>query len=173
VVQPHIKSALLLTMLVVAGCANELSATLEPTPRLAALTPFPAEAIRAGIATNMQIGIERLTPAEQDQVTTNRDAAVRTALASRGVGVPGPNGRGEIAWTSTGFVYLVSYVPPVGPGSAQSQDRSPIAAYLVQVLAPPIPGYPGFNSALVVVDARSGDLITTVSPCNGPKCRPQ
>jgi hypothetical protein len=123
----------------------------------------------------MKIGIDPLSALERGQVDVSRDDAIRTALASGGVGVPGPNGTGEIAWTSAGFVYLATYTPAIGPGAygGGHADRSPFPAYLVQVVAPPIAGYPGFNTALVIVDARSGALVSTLSSCNGPLCNPR
>ena len=163
--------------LLVASCGTSTPspAAVEASQGLALLTPFPPQQVRDAIAEQMRIGIDPLSAIERERVTVSRDEAIRTALASRGVGVPGPDGKGEIAWTSVGFVYLATYTPPIGPGSygGGGPDRSPIPSYLVQVLAPPIAGYPGFNTALVIVDARSGELVSTMSSCNGPLCHPQ
>lgn len=121
------------------------------------------------------IGIDPLSAVERGQIDVSSDDAIRTALAPRGVRVAGPSGKGEIAWTSAGFVYLATFTPAIGPGSygGGHTDRSPFPAYLVQVLGPPIAGDPSSNTALVVIDARSGDIVETMSPCNGPLCRPQ
>jgi hypothetical protein len=116
----------------------------------------------------MGIGIAPLSPADKYEVVIDAQHAIRTALSSRGVGNPGPNASGEIAWTDTGFVYLVEYTPtsPLGPKGGS------FPAYLVQVIAPAIPGFPGENMALVVVDARTGDLDSTMDACVGPLCGP-
>ena len=167
---------ILAAVLIVTSCATSVPMPSPvTTPELASLTPFPPQDVRDAMVAQMQIGIDPLSPLQRQQVTASRDDAVHTALASRGVGVPGPSGQGEIAWTSTGFVYLASYTPPIGPGvyGGGHPDRSPLPAYLVQVIAAPIEGYPGFNTALVIVDARSGALVSTVSSCNGPLCSPQ
>jgi hypothetical protein len=164
--------------LLVASCGTSTPSpsTFDATPGPASLTPFPPQPVRDAIVQQfgIGIGIDPLSPRERDQIAASRRDAIQTALASRGVGMPGPNGKGEIAWTSTGFVYLASYTPPVGPGAygGGHPDRSPIPAYLVQVIAPPIAGYPGFNTALVIVDARSGALVSTMGSCNGPLCDP-
>lgn len=163
--------------LVVAACGTSTvsPAAVEGTPGIASLTAFPPQQVRDAIVARMDIGIAPLTPLEREQVTASRDDAVETALASRGIGVPGPEYKGEIAWTNAGFVYLASYTPPIGPGmhGGGTPDRTPFPAYLVQVLAPPIAGYPGHNTALVIVDARSGQLVSTMGTCNGPLCGPQ
>ncbi|HET7182326.1 MAG TPA: hypothetical protein VFI15_08865, partial [Candidatus Limnocylindrales bacterium] len=145
---------------------------VEPTLGLAALTPFPPEQVREAIAVHTGIGVDPLTVVQAVQVAITRDEAIQTALASRGVGFPGPDGHGEIVWTSVGFVFLANYTPAVGPApyGGGVADRTPFPAYLVQVVAPPIAGFPGFNTALVVVDARSGQLARTTTPCNGPLC---
>jgi len=157
------------------GTTAPSPAAVEATPGLAFRTPFPPQLVRDAIVRQMGIGIDPLSALEREQVAVTSDDAIQAALASRGIGVPGPNGTGEIVWTRAGFVYLVTYTPPIGPGAygGGHGDRTPRPAYLVQVLAPPITGYPGFNTALVIVDARSGGLVSTLSSCNGPLCRPQ
>jgi hypothetical protein len=163
--------------LLVASCGTRTPspAAVEATPSLAFVTPFPPQEVRGAITKQTGIGIDPLTAVEREQVDVSSDDAIRTALAPRGVGVAGPSGKGWIAWTSAGFVYLATYTPAIGPGSygGGQADRSPFPAYLVQVLGPPIAGDPSSNTALVVVDARSGDLVETMSPCSGPLCRPQ
>lgn len=147
------------------------SATAGPTDAvIAALTPFPPERVRDALL-HFGFGLEPLTLEQRLEVAVDPADAIRTALANRGIGNPGPNGVGEIAWTQTGFVYLASYAPHDLPGyGGPHPDPSPFPAYLVQVLAPPIPGYPGENTALVIVDARSGAMGTTYHPCVGGLC---
>ena len=162
--------------LVLAACGTSTvsPAGLEGTPGIASLTAFPPQQVRDAIVARMGFGIDPLAPLEREQVVVSSDDAVETALASRGIGVPGPEYKGEIAWTNAGFVYLASYTPPIGRGmhGGGIPDRTPFPAYLVQVLAPPIAGYPGSNAALVIVDARSGELVSTMGSCIGPLCRP-
>jgi hypothetical protein len=157
------------------GISTPSPAPVEATPELAFITPVPPQQVREAIVEQMGIGIDPLSAQERGQVAVSREVAIQIALASRGVGVPGPIYKGEIAWTSAGFVYLATYTPPIGLGSygGGHADRSPLPAYLVQVLAPPIAGYPGSNTALVIVDARSGELVSTLGSCNGPLCHPQ
>lgn len=133
---------------------------------LARLTPYPPASVADSIVERMRIGLAPLSLTDGYQVVIDAATATRTALASRGVGNPGPNATGEIEWTETGFVYLVKYTPvtPLGP------TVLPYPAYLVQVMAPAIPGFPGDNTALVIVDARTGDLGVTLSTCVGVLC---
>jgi hypothetical protein len=138
---------------------------------LALLTPYPPTAVEEALVSRFRIGLKPLSRAEQDQVAVGRADAIRTALTSRGVGNPGPDATGEIVWTSTGFVYLASYTRPIRSGyGGPGPSPTPFPAYLVQVLAPAIPGFPGDNTALVIVDARTGALGTTSGPCVGALC---
>ncbi|HET7181100.1 MAG TPA: hypothetical protein VFI15_02605 [Candidatus Limnocylindrales bacterium] len=116
----------------------------------------------------MNIGIKELEPADRYLVQVDADTARRTALGSRGVGNPGPNASGEIVWTSTGFIYLadVMRATPLGPAGPSRP------MYLVQVFAPDIAGFPGENTALVLVDARTGELGSTFDTCVGDLCGP-
>lgn len=135
---------------------------------LALLTPYPPEQVANSITRRMGIGLAPLSPVDRYSVAIDAAYAIRTALSSRGVGNPGPSATGEIKWTEAGFVYLAEYTPVeiLGPAVA------PYPAYLVQVLAPSIPGFPGDNTALVIVDARTGDLGVTLSTCVGSLCGP-
>lgn len=151
-----------------AASAPALPTYLGTDPVLADLTPYPSERLAKGIADRMDIGLRPLEPGERYLVEVDAEAAIKSALASRGVGNPGPDATGEIVWTSAGFVYLAAVTPatPFGP------QGTPFPAYLVQVLAPEIPGFPGHNTALVVVDARTGTRSMTFSTCVGDSCGP-
>jgi hypothetical protein len=164
---------------ILAGCAAPQpspDAASPPVPTengLALLTPYPPVAVKDSLARRLRIELKPLSRTEQDQVAVGQADAIRTALSSRGVGNPGPNGTGEIEWTEPGFVYLATYtsfsLPSYGgPGPSPA----PFPAYLVQVLAPAIPGFPGENTALVIVDARTGELGTTFGSCVGVLCGP-
>jgi hypothetical protein len=153
----------------IAGCGGVAA---SPTPAAStAAAPYPPPPVAQALASTFRIGLRPLSDAERALVAISQTDAIRTALTSRGVGMPGPNGSGEVVWTSAGFVYLAAYTPPPtlgygGPGPSPM----PIAAYLVQVLAPAIPGFPGDNTALVIVDARTGALGATMGPCVGALC---
>lgn len=160
---------LLLAFTIVACGGGDVTSPTPPGP--GALTPYPPSAVAQALVSQFRVGLRPLTDAERGQVTISQADAVRTALSSRGVGMPGPDASGEIIWTSAGFVYLGAYRPPPqlgygGPGPSPA----PISAYLVQVLAPAIPGFPGDNTALVIVDARTGALGATMGRCVGALC---
>jgi hypothetical protein len=86
---------------------------------------------------------------------TRRDAE-RLALAS----VPPGVGHGEesllTAWEKVGCVFLGMYTAPGSP----HDEPQPFPAYLVQVLADPVPDYPQSNIGIIVVDAVSGEFRT-------------
>jgi hypothetical protein len=172
-------AGLALLVALLAGCGMlqpSPEASTTPEPNDAALgvgTPFPPPAVRNSMAQRLRIELAPLNPAEWAQVGIGPADAIRTALSNRAIGVPGPNGVGEIAWTQIGFIYLASYTPRDLPGyGGPRPDPAPFPAYLVQVLAGPFPGFPGENTALVIVDARSGEMGTTYGPCVGALCGP-
>jgi hypothetical protein len=135
------------------------------------LAPYPPQAVVDSLLQVHRIVVAPMSAADLAQVTVDRVAAVRTAMASRGIGIPGPNSSGEVVWTNVGFVYLATYTSFGLPAYGGPQPSpAPFPAYLVQVLAPPFPGFPGQNSALVIVDARSGEQDTTFGPCDGALC---
>lgn len=140
---------------------------------LALVTPYPPAGVTDSLSRRMQITLTPLTHDQQAQVAIDQADAIRTALASRGVGNPGPNGTGAIEWTGLGFVYLASYTSFSLPSyGGPRPSPTPFPAYLIQVIAPAIPGFPGENEGLVIVDARTGDLETTFDLCVGDLCGP-
>jgi hypothetical protein len=135
------------------------------------LAPYPPQAVVDALLQVHRIVLAPMSAADLAQVQVDRVAAVRTAMASRGVGIPGPGSSGEVQWTNVGFVYLATYTSFGLPAYGGPQPSpTPFPAYLVQVLAPPFPGFPGQNSALVIVDARSGVQESTDGPCDGALC---
>lgn len=105
------------------------------------------------------IGFRPLTHDETRGVRIPVDEAEETALASRGMGY-GDDGE-LLIWKKVGCVFLGWYSAPQMPSHGEDVVRPTYPAYLVQVLADPVPGFPGINVAAVIVDARSGKLGTT------------
>lgn len=175
-------SSFMLAILLCSGCGSPYpsNASARPTssapspsfsptdPVLAGLTPYPPERVASAIAGRMNIGITQLDAADRYLVMVDPQTARQAALMSRGVGNPDPNATGWVVWTSTGFTYLAKVTPatPMGPGG------TPYPSYLVQVVAPEIAGHPGENTALVLVDARTGEMGMTFSTCVGELCGP-
>lgn len=128
---------------------------------------YPPSDLVVAFERQFRIVLTPLTPGDMAEVGIAPEQAQRTALLSRSVGNPGPNATGEIAWTETGFTYLGRYT---AHDSIYGSPEPPYPAYLVQVLAPPFPGFPGQNTALVVIDAQSGELAHVYGPCVGDEC---
>jgi len=59
-------------------------------------------------------------------------------------------------WTKIGCVFLGYYVAPIEPSYGYVPPEFP--AYVVQVLAKPVRGFPGSNVAIEVIDARTGEF---------------
>jgi hypothetical protein len=155
---------LLLISLLVFGCGSPIPSPAVEAPRLAAFPPAPVE---RAIETRMRMMLEPLTVHARSQVTVDAEAAVEAALNHRGFGYVDAGGEKLVVWTRVGFVYLALYTPPSMPHDAEGE---PIPAYLVQVWAPPIAGFPGTNTALVIVDAAQAKVLSGFGPCAGPLC---
>jgi hypothetical protein len=78
------------------------------------------------------------------------------ALASRLFGY-GPDGT-LVVWTKVGCTFLGYYKAPEVGTSGYVPPKFP--AYLVQVFAAPVPGFPDVNRAWMVVNAETGQAVT-------------
>jgi len=65
-----------------------------------------------------------------------------------------------VVWEKVGCVFLGMYTAPPMPTHGDPYVPHPFPAYLVQVLADPIPEFPMMNFGVVVVDAATGELKT-------------
>lgn len=102
----------------------------------------------------------RLRPLTDSELATVRVTAAtarRVALASRGFGY-GPNGN-LVVWTTVECVSLGYYTAPFEPSVGYVPTAFP--AYVVQVFAAPVPGFPEAYRALIVVDAETGQVTDT------------
>jgi hypothetical protein len=100
-----------------------------------------------------------LTPEQTAGVAITRTQAEQTALANRGFGYDDANGNvKEIVWEKVGCVFLGYRIERslVGPPPRPVHEGS---AYLVQVLAGPVPGDPGLQVVIVEVDAVTGGSV--------------
>ena len=129
--------------------------------------PFPPSDVVSSLAENVRICLAPLTESDWEQVSVDPNDAIRTALASRSVGNPGPGATGLIVWSDTGFIYAARYS---GGWPFGTTNEPSYPADLIQRLVPPIEGFPGQNTALAIVDAQSGELSHTYGPCVGDKC---
>jgi hypothetical protein len=127
-----------------------------PTPAPSPLAPAPPSEVQTALKSAL-VTFVPLTDAQLATVTVTRTEAEQVALADPGMGY-GPNGS-RVTWKKVGCVFLgyytgmqepsIGYVPPTYP------------AYLVQVLADPIPDFPMLNIGVVVVNATTGERGTT------------
>lgn len=147
-------------------CAALLGCTAQPSPSLTSAAPYPTgsplpagqlapappESVQQALAT-ARLKFVPLTPVQLAEVRTPVNAAEQTALSDRGMGY-GPDGA-RVVWKKVGCLFLgwytgeqepsIGYVPPTYP------------AYLVQVLAPAVPGFDLINIEVIVVNARTGE----------------
>ncbi len=126
-----------------------------PASRL--LAPAPHQAVQAALG-EAGITFVALTQGELANVRVPRNEAEPTALASRGSGY-GSDGE-LVVWEKVGCVFLGMYTAPPMPTHGDPYVPHPFPAYLVQVLADPIPEFPMMNFGVVVVDAATGELKT-------------
>jgi hypothetical protein len=127
-----------------------------PTPAPSPLAPSPPFEVQTALK-SAQVSFVPLTDAQLATVSITRTEAERIALADPGMGY-GPDSS-RVTWKKVGCVFLgyytgmqepsIGYVPPT------------YAAYLVQVLADPIPDFPMLNIGVVVVNATTGERGTT------------
>lgn len=102
-----------------------------------------------------------LSNEEAAMVTVSVEQAEVAALA-----VGGPDLASD---AHIGFSYLGHWIPPL-PSLGHSPVPDPIPAYLVQLLGDPSEGFPEGSSAFVTVDARTGEVLVSYSPCWGEAC---
>jgi hypothetical protein len=133
------------------------------------LAPYPPPEVAGSLNQVFHISLAPLSEGDRVAVAVPPQAAATSALASRSVGNPGPDATGEVVWTETGFMYLAIFS---GQAPFGSVANSSYPAYLIQLFALPIKGFPGQNTALAIVDARSGELTHTYGPCVGELCSP-
>lgn len=149
-------------MLLAACSAPAPEPSLGPVPSGSApaselLAPNPPLAVQAALG-SAGITFVPLTENQLATVRVTRDEAEPTALASRGFGY-GSDGE-LVVWEEVGCVFLGMYTAPAMPTHGDPYVPNPFPAYLVQVLADPIPDFPKMNFGVVVVDATSGQLKT-------------
>lgn len=133
--------------------------TSTPSVTLSAdqLAPSPPEAVQAALNGQMHMTFLPLTAAQRATVRTTVQDAERIALAT------GPQGYGTqgsvFTFTKVGCVFLGLYTGPQMP--SYGYVPSTFSAYLVQILAAPVPGWGALNVGVVVVDAQTGERGTT------------
>lgn len=139
------------------------ASSIASAPSLAVASPLPADLLAPPppspvqqALSNSRIEFRPLTDDELPGVDVTRREAISTALAFRGLAYDPGDGSVEhvVIWKKAGCVFLGMYenrlpLPHASPGP-------PFPAYLVQVLADPIPDFSKLNIAVVVVDARTG-----------------
>jgi hypothetical protein len=89
-------------------------------------------------------------------VVVTQEAAEQTALATRGTGYG--SGDDYVVWEKVGCVFLGYYTGFHHPRQGYVPPTFP--AYLVQVLAEPIPGFPMLNIGVIVINAATGEQDT-------------
>jgi hypothetical protein len=104
-----------------------------------------------------QISFVPLTEAQLATVEVTAAEAQRTALADGAFGY-GPDDA-RVVWEKVGCIFLGDYIGPGMPRVGYVRPEFP--AYLVQVLADPVPDFPMINIGVVVVDATTGEQSTT------------
>lgn len=100
-----------------------------------------------------------MSEAQRALVRVTAAEAERIAMAAAGMGY-GPDGA-RIVWKKIGCVFLGTYTAPRMPTHGQPYVPNTFPAYLVQVLADPVPGWPMINIGVVVVNAVTGKGGTT------------
>ena len=129
--------------------------TSTPSATLSAdqLAPSPPEVVQAALNGQARMTFVPLTDAQLAIVRTTVQDAERIALAT------GPQGYGTqgSVWTYTevGCVFLGWYTGPPEPSYGYVPPIFP--AYLVQILATPVPGWGTGNIEVVVVNAQTGE----------------
>ena len=101
-----------------------------------------------------QLGIVRVTASE----------AEGTALADAGSGY-GPDDA-RVVWKKVGCIFLGYYTEPMQPRLGYVPRT--LAAYLVQVLADPVPDFPMIHIGVVVIDATTAERLTTYGGGDAP-----
>lgn len=123
-------------------------------PPTTPLTSSPPAAVQSALYEQARIEFLPLTDALRFSVRVTAAEAERTGLADAGIGY-GPDG-GRIVWKKVGCVFLGLYTAPRMPNHGQTYVPDTFPAYLVQVLAKPVPDFPLANIGVVVVDATTG-----------------
>lgn len=151
---------------VLVGCTAPLpSPSHEPTPIAPSDSTRPGRELASPPPTSVQhdllararIGFVPLTEAQQATVRVTAAEARRTGLADGGMGY-GPDDA-RVVWKKVGCIFLGYYTAPQMPRIGYVPPEFP--AYLVQVLADPVPAFPMINIGVVVVDATTGERSST------------
>ena len=119
----------------------------------AELADPPPPAIQDWLAT-IGMGFRPLTNPELATVKVTVANARREALAEppQGVGTRGA----KFVWSKIGCLYLGYYRYQAMASISGDYVPPQLPAYLVQLLAPPVKGFPGGNVEVMVIDARTG-----------------
>jgi hypothetical protein len=129
--------------------------TSTPSATLSAdqLALSPPEAVQAALNGQIHMTFVPLTDAQRATVRTAVQDAERIAFAT------GPEGYGTqgsvFTFTKVGCVFLGFYTGEQMPSYGYVPPTYP--AYLVQLLAAPVPGWGALNVEVVVVDAQTGE----------------
>ena len=136
---------------------------LVPTPAASPLASAPSSAVQTTLK-GAGITFVPLTDAQLATVAVTRADAEQTALANRGFGY-GPDGA-LVIWKKVGCVFLGYYTGGQMPSFGYVPPTYP--AYMVQVLADPIPDFPLLNIGVMVVNAVTGEAGTAYGGGEAP-----
>jgi hypothetical protein len=126
------------------------------TPPLADLASPPPTSVQSDLHAG-GIAFVPLTDAQLATVRVTAAQARRTGLADDAFGYG--SGDARVVWTEVGCIFLGYYTAPQMPRVGYVAPEFP--AYLVQVLADPVPDFPMINIGVVVVNATTGEQRTT------------
>jgi hypothetical protein len=164
----------MLIALVVLAAACSPAETPTPTPRGSpvpadALAPQPDAALYVAFRDRHGAFFTPLLSGDPATVFVSTSQAEQVAVASGGMGYQLDDGAEAFTpWVRAGFVYIGRWTPAWEPHLA---SPVPMVAYAVQVFTEDVPELRGATSALVIVDATSGEVSVTLSPCDGPLCQ--
>ncbi len=153
--------------------APSISASTASGPQPTVFATYdlaPTRDVQAWLAANMRIGFRALTVGELASVRLTVATAEELALADLGPGYGSDHAR--VIWTKVGCTFLGYYTGPMMPRLGYVPPTE--VAYIVQTLAPPMPGYPGLNEGIVDVNAFDGRMGTRsgsgMEPILGTTC---